>query len=164
MNQYTIKGIATLGGLLLIGLLIVGKQLWGEREPAPASKDTSRCPDCGRELPGQAKVTGECPYCKLAQRRTDQDGEGQPSGSETSVRPLAVVLGMFVVGAAGAYIYLRRKKTQPVGPNMEFSTFRCPSCKRKLRFCTTKAGQKGLCPGCRRICIFPGTVRSGQQG
>jgi hypothetical protein len=137
--------------------LIFAKLTWSVPETV---KDTSHCPDCGRELPAQAQVSGECPYCKLAQGAPDTAKKSQGSRRGIGLPYLPLVLGVFVVGAGGAYLYLRLRRNQPTGGEVEFTQFRCPSCKRKLRFPVHKAGSQGLCPSCKRRCVFPHVVRN----
>lgn len=65
-----------------------------------------------------------------------------------------LALGAAVVVAAGVWVYLRQR-----APTEEpFYHFRCPGCKRRLRYRARQAGHKGECSNCGRGLTFPPTT------
>jgi hypothetical protein len=64
---------------------------------------------------------------------------------------LGVVLGLAAVGAVGFYLY---RRGQEKGEEA-FYHFRCPGCKRRLRFRASQAGHSGQCSHCNKPLIFP---------
>jgi LPXTG-motif cell wall-anchored protein len=51
----------------------------------------------------------------------------------------------------GGFLLLRKRKPkeQPI------LYFRCPSCKRKLKYLARQAGHKGMCASCKEKFVFP---------
>jgi LPXTG-motif cell wall-anchored protein len=51
----------------------------------------------------------------------------------------------------GAFLFVRSRKPkeEPV------HYFRCPSCKRKLKYLARQAGHKGMCGTCKEKFVFP---------
>ena len=67
--------------------------------------------------------------------------------------PTFFVVGLVVVSvlAVGVTLYLRgRPKQEEV-----FSHFRCPKCRRRLRYNERQVGHKGKCSNCGNEVIFP---------
>ena len=60
---------------------------------------------------------------------------------------LAVVLAVGV----GIYLYLKGRPKQ----EEMFSHFRCPKCRRRLRYNERQVGHKGKCSNCSNEVIFP---------
>jgi hypothetical protein len=67
----------------------------------------------------------------------------------TAVIVIAVIV--LVGGAAVVFVAARarRPKEEPV------QHFKCPSCRRKLRYRSNQAGHKGMCPLCKQHLTFP---------
>jgi hypothetical protein len=66
-----------------------------------------------------------------------------------------LVLAAFAAGLGGYRYYRSRPAAEE-----PYYHFQCPSCKRKLRFRASKAGQPGMCPRCRNPCTFPAAPRA----
>ncbi|HEY7426809.1 MAG TPA: hypothetical protein VH682_21415 [Gemmataceae bacterium] len=64
---------------------------------------------------------------------------------------LLVVVGVVIVLAFGVYLFLKvlPKKEE------EYSHFRCPNCRRRLRYMKRQVGHKGKCSNCAKDLIFP---------
>ncbi len=65
-----------------------------------------------------------------------------------------VVIGLLGVGAAvgfGVFVYLRGRPKREEA----YSHFRCPKCRRRLRYLTRQVGNKGKCSNCGNDVIFP---------
>jgi hypothetical protein len=64
---------------------------------------------------------------------------------------IVIVVIVLVAGAVGLFVAARarRPKEEPV------QHFKCPSCRRKLRYRQTQAGHKGMCPLCKQHLTFP---------
>lgn len=140
--------------VLVVGIIVLVNVLSGGGEPE-TPVDETRCPDCGRELPDQAQVTGECPYCKLAK---DSGGSGKKKTKRNwglHFSPVAIGIIAFPVAAGCLLLFLRYRRNRVYYVDEEFGYFRCPYCKRRLRFALSKAGQKGRCPLCKRHLFFP---------
>jgi hypothetical protein len=152
MSRYASKVLLAMG-CLLIGYLLFVTLTKNETDTV---KDTSHCPDCGRELPAQARLSGECPYCKLAQVGAAPAGKDKGSRKGADTPLLLPLLGLFVLGSTAVLLYLRLRKSQLEARKAQFVSFHCPSCRRKLRYPSNRAGRQGQCPACKRLCIFPG--------
>lgn len=59
-------------------------------------------------------------------------------------------LGIVLLGG-GLYFFLRSRK--PVEEEPLY--FRCPGCKRKLRYYSRQIGHKGQCNSCKEVFTFP---------
>jgi hypothetical protein len=65
---------------------------------------------------------------------------------------------MLVATGGGLYLGLARRRAVPAEP--PYNYFRCPGCKRRLRYLASRAGHRGACPTCHRDLTFPaGAVR-----
>jgi hypothetical protein len=63
-----------------------------------------------------------------------------------------IVAGVGVALAVGAYLFVRSRGR----PREEaFLHFRCPGCKRRLRFRASQSGHSGQCSHCGGKLIFP---------
>jgi hypothetical protein len=72
---------------------------------------------------------------------------------------LVVVAGTVVLLACGGYLFwlLRRQRR---AWEEEFHHFRCPGCRRRLRFRARQVGHKGKCSHCGHDVIFPSVAES----
>jgi hypothetical protein len=62
-----------------------------------------------------------------------------------------VILGVAAGLVVGVVMYLRgRPKAEE-----DFYHFRCPKCRRRLRYLTRQVGHKGKCSNCNSDVIFP---------
>jgi rRNA maturation endonuclease Nob1 len=64
---------------------------------------------------------------------------------------LLLVLGAILAAGAGVWVYLRARSPTAI----RFFHFRCPGCRRRLRYKEPQAGHKGECSNCGRELIFP---------
>ena len=65
---------------------------------------------------------------------------------------LLLLAGVVVALAVGAYLFVRSRS----GPAEEpYLHFRCPGCKRRLRFLAKQVGHSGQCSHCGRKLTFP---------
>ncbi len=71
----------------------------------------------------------------------------------------AVIAGVVVVLAAGAYLLLRRRGRRREAAAAYYH-FRCPGCRRRLRYQSRQAGHNGQCSHCGRPVTFPPTSQS----
>jgi hypothetical protein len=67
-----------------------------------------------------------------------------------------VVLG---VAGVGAYVVLRMR-WQSASAGELYLHFRCPGCKRRLRFRAKQAGHSGQCSHCGNKLIFPAAAQA----
>jgi hypothetical protein len=76
----------------------------------------------------------------------------EESGAQemTTTTSVLVVLGAALAVAAVAWVYLRR-----VPGEEPFHHFRCPGCRRRLRYQARQAGHAGQCSSCGRKIVFP---------
>jgi DNA-directed RNA polymerase subunit RPC12/RpoP len=67
-----------------------------------------------------------------------------------------VILGVVAALAVGVFVYLRGR------PKMEevYSHFRCPKCRRRLRYHSRQVGRKAKCSNCGNDVIFPPLAES----
>jgi hypothetical protein len=69
-----------------------------------------------------------------------------------------IILGAIVfLVAAGAFFLVRFRKSG--GEAVYY--FRCPGCKRKLRYHARQVGHRGMCANCREPLTFPAIPRAG---
>ena len=62
-----------------------------------------------------------------------------------------IILVVLVILGAGGYFLLRTR-----GPKEEIALyFRCPRCKRRLRYYARQAGHRGMCSNCKEQFTFP---------
>ncbi len=71
----------------------------------------------------------------------------------------AAVAGVAAVLGAGAYLILRRKRHRREEAAAYYH-FRCPGCRRRLRFHSGQAGHRGECSHCGRAVTFPPASQS----
>jgi hypothetical protein len=64
-----------------------------------------------------------------------------------------IVVAVLVV-IIGGFLFVRWREWQRQHDD-EVYHFRCPGCKRRLRFYARQVGHKGVCPHCRHAVIFP---------
>jgi primosomal protein N' len=69
----------------------------------------------------------------------------------------AAVAGAVAALAAGVYLLLRRRGRRQ---EAAYHHFRCPGCRRRLRFHSGQAGHKGECSHCGRALTFPPASQS----
>jgi LPXTG-motif cell wall-anchored protein len=62
-----------------------------------------------------------------------------------------LVIGIPVLALVGWLLFFRSRKPK-IEPN---HYFRCPGCKRKLKYLARQAGHKGMCSTCKEQFIFP---------
>jgi Zn finger protein HypA/HybF involved in hydrogenase expression len=143
-------------GLPLVVIFLTGIIIYVQTGDDPKGvKDETRCPDCGRELPDQAQATGECPYCKLAASLPEDGKKKKKKGGGIAISPIALVFIIFPILATLALLIIHFRRNRVLYVDQEYAYFRCPHCKRKLRFPVTRANHRGMCPLCRRPLIFP---------
>ena len=64
---------------------------------------------------------------------------------------VVVVLGVAAVLVVGVVLFLRRRPKE----DDTFYHFRCPKCKRRLRYLARQVGHKGKCSNCLGDVLFP---------
>lgn len=64
-----------------------------------------------------------------------------------------------VVAAGGLGFWLLRRGRAPAGDG-DFYHFRCPGCKRRLRYQNRQVGHLGKCANCGRAITFPPVSQS----
>jgi hypothetical protein len=70
---------------------------------------------------------------------------------------ILAVIGIVVIGAiVGVVLFVRSRKPKEEA----ILHFRCPSCKRRLRYFARQAGHKGRCNSCKEALVFPAIVSS----
>lgn len=69
---------------------------------------------------------------------------------------VVVIAGVSAVLVAGVVLFLRGRGRE----DDSFYHFRCPKCKRRLRYMSKQVGRKGKCSNCAVEVIFPPTSQS----
>jgi ribosomal protein L37AE/L43A len=64
---------------------------------------------------------------------------------------LLISLGAIFVVALGVCLYVRWRKPKEEG----YAHFKCPGCRRRLRYKRKQVGHKGECSNCGRALVFP---------
>jgi hypothetical protein len=65
----------------------------------------------------------------------------------------AIIAGVVVVVGVGAFLVVKIMRS---GPKVEeYLHFRCPGCKRRIRFRGRQAGHAGECSNCGKKLTFP---------
>lgn len=62
-----------------------------------------------------------------------------------------IILVVIAAAVVGGYLFFNRK----TGEDQNFYHFRCPSCRRRLRFQQRQVGHKGQCSNCGKEVVFP---------
>ncbi len=65
---------------------------------------------------------------------------------------IGVVVVVVLIAGTGLFIWIRRR-SKPV--EEEDFRYACPSCRRKLKYRKRQRGQKGMCPRCKHVFVFP---------
>jgi primosomal protein N' len=71
----------------------------------------------------------------------------------------AAVAGVVAALAAGVYLLLHRRGRRREAAAAYYH-FRCPGCRRRLRFHSGQAGHRGACSHCGRAVTFPPASQS----
>jgi len=70
-----------------------------------------------------------------------------------------LIVGIPVFIGIGAFLFSRRR-----GPKEEPALyFRCPGCKRRLKYFARQVGHKGMCANCKEQFIFPQVAPAGRS-
>jgi hypothetical protein len=154
LSRFTKIGMAAVGLLFLVWLVILLATRETPSKTGPAGADERHCPVCGRELPRAYWGTGECPYCQMEAAEQGRPARAVARGVVWSpvIPSLLVVVFValltinLVVGARSRVV----KSTVEVLYHLN-----CPKCGRKLRYRAAQVGRLGKCPLCRRPIIFP---------
>lgn len=72
---------------------------------------------------------------------------------------IALLLGVAVLAAAGLTFWLIRRGGSS-NREIAYSHFRCPGCRRRLRYQSRQVGHKGECSNCGREITFPPVSQS----
>ncbi len=67
---------------------------------------------------------------------------------------IAAVAAVVVSGVVFLFVRMRNKQDD------SFYHFRCPKCKRRLRYLSRQVGHKGKCSNCAGEVVFPPTAMS----
>jgi hypothetical protein len=107
------------------------------------------CPICGKEL----SRTGECVNCLAMQARDPLKRNASRPATGTDY----FLVGLLLFLIAGSAVLLLRQVRVNRGVNTRKPSLytRCPKCKRRLRYSTTKIGKEILCPTCRYAMVAP---------
>jgi hypothetical protein len=70
---------------------------------------------------------------------------------------MMVILGLVAGTAAGVFLVWRGWRSKADDSTYHF---RCPQCKRRLRYLARQVGHKGKCNHCSREVLFPPTSQS----
>jgi hypothetical protein len=63
-----------------------------------------------------------------------------------------------LLAAGGGFVYWRMR----AGREEAVYHFRCPNCKRKLRYFARQVGHRGMCGNCKQQLIFPPVHAAGR--
>ncbi len=69
---------------------------------------------------------------------------------------VVVVVGVLAALVTGVVLFLRRRPKE----DDSYYHFRCPKCKRRIRYVTRQVGHKGKCSNCGGDVIFPPIAQS----
>jgi hypothetical protein len=67
---------------------------------------------------------------------------------------IAVLIAAVLVAGAAAGVFLARARKRSAPPEPSYH-FRCPGCRRRLRYQARQIGHRGLCPTCKQALTFP---------
>jgi hypothetical protein len=70
---------------------------------------------------------------------------------------LILIVVAVVVVAAGVGVFLVMRSRAPKEEPLQH--FKCPNCRRKLRYRPSQAGHKGMCPLCKQHIVFPAVAQ-----
>jgi hypothetical protein len=73
---------------------------------------------------------------------------------------MLAVLGAAALALVGGLAYWLRRRGRHRDANPNYYHFRCPGCKRRLRYQTRQVGHKGKCSHCGNPVIFPPVSQS----
>jgi len=63
----------------------------------------------------------------------------------------ALIVGTPVLVGVALFLFMRSRRPKEV----ELLYFRCPGCKRRLKYHPRQIGHKGMCANCKEQFIFP---------
>jgi DNA-directed RNA polymerase subunit RPC12/RpoP len=154
MNKKQVWLLIGGAGLILLAVVLLWYEYSGEDVPTASAIGENRCRDCGRELP---KLSGGvCPFCKLERVAKGLPAEKPASSTWSGTDFFIVGMILFLFGGGGYLITRSMKRVLPrrvrSGP---MYLYRCPWCKRKIRYGEKQAGREGVCPHCRHATILP---------
>jgi hypothetical protein len=148
--------------ILLVVSILCMASLWifttFSYDETPQPKAAGMCPTCGQLL---TEKDGVCQKCELKKARDKIEAAARGGEApKEEPRDYRRLVGAILVTCILLYIlfgpkvqrYLR-KRTE--GEEIEYWTFNCFRCRRKLRFRATLIGTQGKCPGCKEVCTFP---------
>jgi hypothetical protein len=152
--------------LLAVTLIFIGS-LWvynkvSDKDPEPAKKNAGMCPDCGQILP---QKDGVCSRCEAKKNREKLEAAAR-GGAASPPKEEPRDTGRLILAASAAGVLLcvafwprinRLLRQRSEDDEIDYMTFNCFRCRRKLRFRATLAGTQGMCPGCKEVCTFPNT-------
>jgi hypothetical protein len=72
----------------------------------------------------------------------------------------ALGLAALALAGAGAAYWLARRRGRQRDARAEYHHFRCPSCRRRLRFQSRQVGHRGKCSNCGAAVTFPPVSQS----
>ncbi len=101
----------------------------------------------GRYVASGGSGDGDCGGSSFTQRNSMWEDQGK-------MTTLWIAVGVVVMMGA-SYLFLRWRAGQGGGQDDTVYHFKCPSCKRRLRFYGRQVGHKGICPHCRHAVVFP---------
>jgi LPXTG-motif cell wall-anchored protein len=70
---------------------------------------------------------------------------------DIDITVVLVIVGAIAALGVGVFMFLRKRRHV----EEEFSHFRCPKCRRRLRYVSRQVGHKGQCSHCHTDLIFP---------
>jgi hypothetical protein len=70
---------------------------------------------------------------------------------DISTTTWVVIVAVVLMAAVGVFLFVRSRKPREVASYY----FRCPSCKRKLKYFARQVGHKGMCGSCKEQFVFP---------
>ena len=69
-----------------------------------------------------------------------------------------LIIGVPLLLGVGVFLFLRSRAPKV----QELLYFRCPGCKRRLKYFPRQVGHKGMCSNCKEQFIFPTTAPAGR--
>jgi hypothetical protein len=76
-----------------------------------------------------------------------------------SMTVVMIVGAIVVVAVVGGYLFLHWRWRQGAKGDVIYH-FRCPGCKRRLRYNARQTGHKGQCSHCGKSVVFPSAAES----